>query len=253
MDREYYRQYYNFERNHWWFKVRSHIIGRKVKNISGGRDELRILNIGAASGHTSELLNQFGSVKSVEYDKDCCDFLRDQLNMDVVNASITALPFDNSSFDLVCAFDVIEHVDDDQKAVEEMIRVCSNNGFVFITVPAFMDLWSNHDEINHHKRRYLLRQIKELFKNKPGQVIFKSYFNTLLFPLIYVVRKLINTFPKLFKTDNKKSDFELGNNKIINSALYGLFSIERILLRCIKLPFGVSILLMFKKNYADIT
>jgi SAM-dependent methyltransferase len=200
-----------------------------------------------ATGQTTQLLSQFGEVVSVEYDLECCEFLRNELQLEVINASITKRPFENDSFDLVCPFDVIEHVDGDDKGVEEMVRVCCEEGLVFVTVHAFMDLWSNHDDINHHKRRYIKSQLKELFKDHQGRVVTASYFNALLFPLIYLVRKLMNSFPGLSKRESGDSDFELMNNRITNTLLYCIFAIERSLIRYIGFPFGVSILLMFNK------
>ena len=249
MDKEYYTKYYLYERNHWWFKVRESILKEKINNLINTGNNIRILNVGVATGRTTEWLTQYGKVTSVEYDKDCCDFLKTQLNMEVINASVTNLPFEHNLFDMVCAFDVIEHVDDDQKAVNEMIRVCKENGTVFITVPAFMNLWSSHDDINHHKRRYAIHELKKLFKNKHGQIT-STYFNTLLFLPIYLIRKILNLFADLRKDDKKQSDFALLDNKLTSSIFYRIFLLEKYLLRLIKFPFGISVLLTFKKNNA---
>lgn len=249
MDKGYYKKYYDYERNHWWFKVRADILMERVRDLAKGRTDFKILNVGVATGRTTELLKEFGEVTSVEYDKDCCEFLREQLNLEVINASITDLPFEKDSFDLICAFDVIEHVEDDQKSVDEMIRVCKEEGTVFVTVPAFMDLWSHHDEINHHQRRYLLPNLSSLFKEKNGK-INSTYFNTILFIPIYLVRKGLKLFPSLRGKgkENAESDFALMESNALNKILYGIFSIEKFLLRYMKFPFGVSILLTFKRS-----
>jgi SAM-dependent methyltransferase len=120
MERYYYDEYYRLERGNWWFLARNQIIINHLKQITAGKSNLDILNIGAATGHTSELLVQFGKVISVEYDSICCEFLRQKLKLETVNASVTRLPFENEHFDLVCAFDVIEHVDNDNLAVSEI-------------------------------------------------------------------------------------------------------------------------------------
>jgi len=91
------------------------------------------------------MLEKFGDVTSIEYDEDCCQFLNEVLHIPALQGSITELEFEDNSFDLVCAFDVIEHVEDDSKAASEMLRVCKKDGLVFATVPAFMLLWSEHD------------------------------------------------------------------------------------------------------------
>jgi ubiquinone/menaquinone biosynthesis C-methylase UbiE len=245
MDKDYYSKYYYYERNHWWFRVRAKIIKDKIKDIYKGNKNIKILNIGAATGFSTEVLSGFGEVTSVEYDKECCDFLKNIMNIPVINASVTDLPFGDKSFDLVCAFDIIEHVDDDSLAVSEMIRVCQTNGFVFITVPAYMGLWSSHDEINHHKRRYLKKQLKKLFP-KDGKGVYSTYFNSLLFLPVYIIRKLSNLF-KNNRSVNEGTDFDKFTGSFISNVLFGVFSIERFLLKFMKLPFGISIMLVYKK------
>jgi ubiquinone/menaquinone biosynthesis C-methylase UbiE len=76
------------------------------------------------------------------------------------------LPFKDEEFDLICAFDVIEHVEDDLLGIREMKRVCKNEGLMVLTVPAYMFLWSHHDEVNQHYRRYTLKNLKNLGKKK---------------------------------------------------------------------------------------
>ena len=248
MNRDYYKKYYSYEREHWWFKVRSNIIEDKVRTLTNGLNNLNILNIGVATGKTTEMLSQYGNVLSVEYDKDCCEFLKEELNIEVINGSITELPFNDNSFDLVFALDVIEHIEDDQKGINEMHRVCKKNGVVFITVPAFMSLWSEHDEVNQHYRRYVLSEIKSLFKHFSGLEVYSSYFNSVLFIPIYLIRFLMNIFKKNQKSVNSnKSDFEVLNNSLLNKIAYSIFSIERLLLKYCNFPFGVSIIYIFRR------
>ena len=156
MNINYYKEYAQLEREHWWFKVRGKIIIKLITSCieSSENKQLNILNIGAATGKTSEMLSTFGKVTSLEYDQDCCDYAKKQFNMTIINGSILDLPFKDDEFDLVCAFDVIEHVEDDLLGIQEMKRVCNSGGLIVLTVPAYMFLWSQHDEVNHHYRRY---------------------------------------------------------------------------------------------------
>jgi len=214
-----------------------------------GKEKLNILNVGIATGLTTEILSSYGNVTSIEYDKDCCDFVREKLNIDVINSSVTEIPFQDKEFDLVCAFDVIEHVEDDKKAVNELYRVCKSDGIVFITVPAFMSLWSEHDEVNHHYRRYIMRQIKNLFSDTQGNIIYNSYFNSILFLPILLFRLISRILPKKSIRKGSGSDFTVINNEnIINKLLYIIFNFEVSIIQYIKYPFGVSILFMFKKS-----
>ncbi len=253
MNHEYYKEYYDLERNHWWFVAREKIISNYIRRLIQKEQlsdmNLNILNIGCGPGRSSEYLSQFGKVTSVEYDKFCCEFASQKTGLEIINGSITELPFTENSFDLVCAFDVIEHVENDQLAVTEMKRVVKKDGVVFITVPAYMSLWSHHDVINHHFRRYKLPEIKKLFLTvNDGKMIFSSYFNTFLFPPIYAFRKLSN----LFKTGEKRagsgSDFEAFKPGLLNNILFAIMHFETKFINSnISLPFGVSILYTWKK------
>ncbi len=249
MNKDYYFEYYKLERNHWWFKVRAEILMKHIKNLQLGSN-LKILNIGVATGKTSQLLDQFGTVTSLEYDKDCCDFIEKEVGIPVINGSILELPFQADSFDLVCAFDVIEHVEDHLKAVQEMKRVCKPRGIVSVTVPAFMALWGQHDVVNNHYRRYVLPELTTLFnQQEDGKIVFKNYFNFILFLPILSVRFAARLAPSLFQRKGAGSDFTLlKEDAFINKLLYKLFKLEVPVLKRLRLPFGVSILLTWQKH-----
>ncbi len=247
MDRDYFNKYYEFERTHWWFVVRAKLIVDVIKSRMISTAPLSILNIGSATGRTSEILQQFGDVTSVEYDKECFEFAKDILKMPVVNGSITDLPFPSEKFDLVCAFDVVEHVYDDATAINEMYRVCKAAGYLFLTVPAFQSLWSMHDEVNHHQRRYRKNNLLKLFADKKGQVVKLTYFNSILFVPIYMLRRL-QKISLSKKNQENRSDFEIIKSSFINNAFYSIFNLERLLLKKVAFPFGVSLMLLWKKN-----
>lgn len=253
MNQEYYKEYYHLERKHWWFMAREKIISGYISKLISEKilpeKGLKILNVGCGPGRSSENLSVFGNVTSVEYDKICCEFAANMTGLEIINASITDLPFDDKSFDLVCAFDVIEHVENDEAAIAEMKRVTKCDGLIFITVPAFQSLWSHHDVVNHHYRRYRLNQVKKLFNTGSGTLVYGSYFNFILFLPIYFFRQFSNLFKSGKARNGSGSDFETLNPGIINTILYRIMSAERKLITSgIKLPFGVSILLSWKKT-----
>lgn len=247
MDRDYFNKYYNLERTHWWFLVRAAIITDTIKYRITNAAPLSILNIGSATGRTSEILQEFGNVISVEYDLESVEFCKNILKTPVINASINNLPFPNEKFDLVCAFDVIEHVKDDENAISEMYRVCKPSGSLFITVPAFQFLWSAHDEINHHYRRYKKSDLLKLFSKNNGSILRVTYFNSILFVPIFILRKIQVIFCSK-KAIAENSDFESIKSPFINKIFYLIFSLERWMIKKISFPFGVSILLLWKKK-----
>jgi SAM-dependent methyltransferase len=247
MDKKYIEAFGQLETTHWWFLIRKKIILLVLhKYIFPQKKILKILNVGAAAGASSKWLETLGDVTSVEYDDLFFSYLQSR-NFPVTKASITNLPFADESFDLVCALDVIEHVENDSKAVSELFRVCKTGSKICITVPAFQSLWGSHDIANSHYRRYKKKQLKNLVKNAKSSILYISYFNTILFPFIYLFRK-INS---LSKKDNKKigSDFEsFTTNKAINAILKMLFGIELFLLKFMKFPFGVSLIMLLEKQ-----
>ena len=249
MDKNYYNDYFYLERENWWFKVRASIIFDHLrKNIPSTRP-LHILNVGAATGHTSVLLEEFGEVVSIEYDQECFEFTKEKLAINIINASATALPFADDTFDLVCAFDIIEHIEDDDVAVKEMGRVCKKEGILCLTVPAFMGLWSKHDDINQHHRRYIMSSLLPLLNELQGEIIYNTYFSTNLFIPLYVFRKLTRVIPEKWIRKDAGSDFTIIHRESkVNNVLYRIFSLERLWLQKYRFPFGSSILLSWTKK-----
>jgi len=254
MDKNYYNEYYTAERKHWFFRARNKILMDHVAKLVKDHDlekPINILNVGVATGFTSELLAEQGNITSVEYDEDCYAFTKENSpNINLVQGSILDLDFEDNSFDLVCAFDVIEHIEDDKTGVSEMQRVCKPGGLVMVTVPAFMSMWGPHDIINHHFRRYRKKQLTDLFES-PKKLVYSGYFNFFLFPMIWIVRKITNFRFKKNGSDTStvKSDLSYsGKEGLASSILYHTLGSESKLINSgISLPFGVSILASWKK------
>lgn len=247
MNKNYVAQYHRLETTHWWFLIRQKIITQVLKKyIPRKKDSLKILNVGAASGASSQWLSSLGEVISVENDPVFLDFLLSK-KIPVIHASIIALPFDDDSFDLICALDILEHVADDTKAIDELIRVCKPGGKICIAVPACRSLWSAHDEVNNHFRRYSKNELINLIDKEKNKLLYSTYFNTILFPIIFILRKMEKLFRK--KDDNEKSDFDYyKTNRLLSDGLKKIFGLEVFLLRFVKFPFGVSLLTLIEKG-----
>ncbi|MCA6449678.1 MAG: methyltransferase domain-containing protein [Chitinophagaceae bacterium] len=252
MDKAYFNEYYHLERKNWWFTVRRKILSERIEYLLGKPRNITSLNVGAATGTTSDMLTRFGQVTSVEYDVDCCNFAKTYMTTPILQGSITELPFPKESFDLVCAFDVIEHVENDHIAVEELIRVCKPGGHIVVTVPAYAFLWGPHDIINQHYRRYTLKELVQLFGSRKGRIIYKTYFNAILFVPIASFRldvSLCNRFIKKKESKGMSDHQVFGTAGVFNSLLAGLFNIDYYLLKAgLHLPTGVSIMIVFKKS-----
>ena len=248
MDKNYFKRYYTLEREHWWFSARAEILMTHIRRVFANRTDLKILNIGVATGYSSQLLQQFGTVTSIEFDEECYEFTRDVVKIPIQQGSILALDFPDNTFDLVCAFDVIEHVEDDRLAVSEMRRVAKQGGVMCVTVPAFMFLWSEHDVVNHHFRRYTAPILRGVFR-KTDTNKFHSYFNFWLFFPIALFRILSKLIPSRKTSEEASSDFGVLNDGFTNKVFYQIFKSENFFLKkLIKLPVGVSILSTWRKE-----
>ena len=236
MERDYYEKYDLLEKNHWWHKARLIILKSFSKHYL--KKNLKILNIGVATGETSIMLNYFGEVTSLEYDQKTYDFLVNKEKINPVLGSATSLPFNDNHFDCICCFDVLEHINDDHKAISEIFRCLKPNGKTLITVPAYSFLWSAHDKNMHHYRRYTKVKINNIFNLNGFTKIRSTYFNFLLFHPIFVIRKL--------NFLNKK-DYESFDNGVLNNILFFIFKSEKVILKYLNFPYGVSILSIFKK------
>lgn len=245
MDNSYVQQYAQLERGHWWFIVRQKILLQFLrKNLPASRSSLTILNIGAAGGASSEWLAALGNVVSVEHDPAFLEQLRSN-GITVTAASVTDLPFAPGSFDLVCAFDVIEHVADELRAIEEMKRVCKNGGYICLAVPAMPGLWSQHDVVNGHFRRYTRGSLIASVAPVGGLTLIDTrYFNSLLFVPIWMARKVSGFFRK----KHTVSDFSYFKTPSwANKFLGTIFGLEYGVFRNSRFSRGVSLAALFKK------
>jgi SAM-dependent methyltransferase len=154
------------------------------------------------------------------------------------------LPFEDNTFDLVTALDVVEHIEDDRGALRELYRVIRPGGMLMISVPAYKFLWGAQDEISHHKRRYTTPEIRERMIEAGFKVRRLSYFNTFLFPAIAGIRVLRPYKPG---SADLKSDFTMTKPGPANTLLGTVFALEAPVVERTNLPFGVSILCLANK------
>jgi len=148
----------------------------------------------------------------------------------------------NERFDLITLFDVLEHLEDDEESIRKIKEMLKPGGYAVFSVPAFSFLWSEHDELAHHRRRYTARELREKLTRAGLYPIKITYFNTFLFLPILTFRFL----RKLLRFRGGKTDFFMAPEPI-NKCLAALFGAERFLLRLIDFPFGVSLLAIAKK------
>jgi SAM-dependent methyltransferase len=245
METTFYEDYYRHENSHWWFRWRYDLITKLVTNLKPD-GTYRILDAGCGTGQMTKQLEDIGEAVGLDSASEAIAYARSRGVERLVRGSITAPPFAERSFDCVLALDVIEHVDDDMGILTSLFRVIKPGGHLIITVPAFDALWSEHDEINHHKRRYRAPHLKMLIQEAGFDVDRLTYCNTALYFPVFVTRKLKNAWRALSRNrmgTPRPLKSDLGNYPgPINDALYGLMRAETRLMDSFDMPFGVSIL-----------
>jgi SAM-dependent methyltransferase len=234
MDEKVYHDMVKQQKEHWWFKARREIISKIIsKYISSNKST--ILEVGCGTGGNLLLLGKHGDVFAMEMDKFALEYAKGATGIDVREGWLPDnIPY-NEKFDLICMFDVLEHIQDDKKALLEIKKLLNPSGIFIITVPAYSWLYGTHDKIHHHYRRYSSKTLREAIGCSEMKVLKLSYFNTLLFPLVIIAR----LFDML---NNSKESFGYSTPNIItNKLLYRIFCLEKYSITKINAPFGSSV------------
>ncbi len=189
MDRDYELQTHRAEDRHWWYRGRRTVIDRVLCGIDLPA-RARILDAGCGSGRNMLELRHHGDVTGVELSSTSAALARERDAGEVITGSVLEMPFADDSFDLAVSLDVIEHLDDDLAALQELRRVVVPGGALLVTVPAYKWLWSGHDELNHHRRRYTRRSLKRVAEAAGWRQVRATYFNSLLLPVAILLRVL---------------------------------------------------------------
>lgn len=178
-------RYLHAERVHWWYRGRRRILLRLMERYLEGTDR-RILDIGSGSGHMLLHLQRFGSVSGIETDPVLVSHARAQ-NLDIhVKDFPREVP--EGRFDVVTLFDVLEHLEDDRRALTAIRRLLNPGGFLFITVPALPWLYSEYDQASGHFRRYDEQLLRKRLLEAGFRLLHLTHFNTLLLPLVVAAR-----------------------------------------------------------------
>lgn len=189
MDRDYELQTHQAEDRHWWYRGRRKVLERVVGDLRLPA-RARILDAGCGSGRNMVELARHGTVTGVELADASVSLARERGAGEVIAGSVLEMPFEADSFDLAASLDVIEHLEDDLAALRELRRVVAPGGSLLVTVPAYQWLWSGHDEINHHFRRYTRRSLQRAGEEAGWQQVRTTYFNSLLLPAAILLRVL---------------------------------------------------------------
>lgn len=244
MDPKAYEVVSKLEESHWFFVARRRILARLLDEVMTGSVHAKTLDVGCGTGATMGFLERYGEVTGIDISPMAVEYCREQGRQRLCLASGESLPFVDGSFDLVTALDLLEHLEHEVAGLREMWRVLKSDGRLVVMVPAFMFLWSEFDRFSGHYRRYTRSELKHRVEEAGFEVARLSYFNTLLFPVIWGVRAVKNL---MGKRASASSDLD-SPGRVVNGLLTRVFSLESHLIASGPLPFGVSLLCVARKG-----
>jgi len=212
------------EDTHWWYRERRHLLAKALDGIRPGD----ALDIGAAGGGNTRVLRDLGwRPVALEYGAEGAEVAHER-GLLTLRADATRLPVDDASLDLIVAFDILEHIEDDDLAVSEVARILRPDGTFLVAVPADPKLWSAHDEAVDHVRRYTRETLSSVLHRGGFDVVDMTSWNVLLRPIVAMRRK-------------KASGSDLDDlHPVVNAGLRAIIAAERYL-PVKQLP-GVSLL-----------
>ncbi len=224
------------EGRHWWFVGRRSIIETVIRERLRPQRGARILEAGCGTGGNLALLRQFGELEAFEYDADARQIASARSGLDVMPGHLPdGISGIGGTFDIVGLFDVLEHLDDDEGSLRALARLLSPDGKIVLTVPALPKLWSSHDEVHHHHRRYSRKALLDVLSKAELHVEYVTYFNFLLLPAA-IIQRLASRF------SSRSGNLDSAPSEPVNSILAAVFGAERIWLRRSRLPIGLSLL-----------
>ncbi len=178
------------ENTHWWFVSRRKILSRLLEGL-GLPENARILEVGSGTGGNLEMLSRFGTVHAIEMDDTAREIARSRTGGDVAierGVCPDEIPYHGQQFDLICLFDVLEHIDRDEETLKALSSMLAPGGQMLLTVPAYRWMWSAHDEYLHHHRRYSAREFRDKTAAAGLKLTRFSHFNAFLLPLAVAAR-----------------------------------------------------------------
>ena len=227
---------------HWWHRGKRRIVEKIIRTRIASGAPLEILEVGSGTGANLPTLARFGRVTALELDDHARGLIRP---LEGVTVAKGHLPdgldaIEGRTFDLICLFDVLEHVEHDGEALVALMPHLRPGGKLLLTVPAYQWMWSAHDEIMGHWRRYTKGRLRRLCEEQGLEVLYSGYMNALLFPLMAVARvadRLLGQ-GKEGSTGHGIPPFGL------NALFDGVFWIESLTIPPVSLPFGGSVLML---------
>ena len=244
MDAAAYQSLREQQDRHWWFVGRRRIVGSLIERFVALPGKARILEAGCGYGGNLAMLRAIGETEAFEFDDDARAHSATHSGVPVAYGRLPdEIGFAGERFDLIAMLDVLEHIDDDLGSLRTLRDRLADGGSLLLTVPAVPWLWSEHDVLHHHKRRYTRSQLHQRLREAGLEPVRLGYFNSLLFPLALVERLLS-------RLTGRKGEGHDTPPERLNGLLTTIFSLERSLLGRVRFPIGLSLFAVARKAAA---
>jgi 2-polyprenyl-3-methyl-5-hydroxy-6-metoxy-1,4-benzoquinol methylase len=230
---ERYRELYD---RHWWWRARTELVERKIRQLCQPGEKQSILDVGCGDALFFDRLQKFGDVEGVE------PFAGLVNPNNPHRARIHMCPFDQKFqpgklYSLILMLDVLEHLPDPVAALRHVLSLLRPGGLFMLTVPSLMSLWTNHDVINHH----LVRYTKKSFREVAARAGFAIQEETYLYYWTCPVKMCVGFAERVLRLQPKPPGVPPA---WINEPLYWLSRLEQKLLTPLSMPFGSSLMVV---------
>lgn len=233
--------------SHWWFNARTRLLTLALENTTRSRGDLYILDLASALGDNFPICSPYGKVFGLDISIHSINFCKNRGIRTIAQGDAHHLPFPDSTFDIVVALDVLEHLENDGKSIAEISRVLKSSGKLIFNVPAMQSLYSYHDRAFHHLRRYDRNSLETKFRDHHLPLLLITYWSFFILPIVMTVRKVRNLFPQ--SKINPQSDFHMRVPNVVSVILEWLGSLEyKMISKGMVLPIGVSLFGVAAKN-----
>jgi SAM-dependent methyltransferase len=254
-DPAYFERLFSIEDRHFWFRARNLVIGTVVGQITAtAAPGYRMLEVGCGTGKVLKMLEETcsdGTVVGMDLFGEGLAFARERTSCALVQGDVNRPPF-GGSFDIIGAFDVLEHLPDDVRVLRNISSMLTPGGALILTVPAHRSLWSYFDEASHHRRRYEEKQLKRKLEAAGYRLEYLTQYMAAILPLVWLGRRLAAITARMRRRGPRDADAlaneELRVIPVANGALSWILAQERLIIaRRRRLPVGASLLAVARR------
>ena len=237
------------EETHWWYRGRRALVRGALDRFAPEQRPLQLLDVACATGMSFRFLSDYGDVRGIDISDETIRLCALRGIDRIVKGDALRLPFAAGAFDVALALDAFEHFDDDVLAMREVLRVLRPGGVLVATVPAFMALWSPHDEAYQHRRRYRRPQLRARLASAGFELLRTSYSSMTLFLPVLALRRWRRLRGERPGAE-PSSDFAVPFPAPVEWLAGAITRAEVALEKSVDLPFGVSLLAVARRPRA---